>query len=234
MRIVTGVASTTHVDMHQERFAKNALKDMAKQIKSKYIPNLIDHDPNQQIGTLLYAEVFRLDDGEYALGVVAGQFENDGERLRYKNGHKNTQWQKYKSQLDIDALRQKQTSSSSQQMGVKPTPKSELRLEQLLDIHLASTRVDTDGNVCKIKKLVGTTGDLRIEVYPKDHKNQPHFHVISRQRGINARFDLNTLELMSTKSGKIRKSDIRKIQNFFQNEERHRQLRQDHAKLNRD
>ncbi len=86
MIIITGIASTTHIDRHNERMAKSALDGMAKQIKERFIPHLIEHDPNQHIGVILYGEVFRLKDGEYALGIVSGTFEDEHERERYKTG----------------------------------------------------------------------------------------------------------------------------------------------------
>ncbi len=72
MNITTAIASTTHIDKHGDRFAKSALDDMARQIKTKFIPHLVEHDPKQQVGAALYGEVFKLGDGEYALGVVTG------------------------------------------------------------------------------------------------------------------------------------------------------------------
>jgi hypothetical protein len=80
-----------------------------------------------------------------------------------------------------------------------------------------------NGEVYYIKKYVASLGDLRIEVYPKDHKPE-HFHVISKQRNINARFDIKTLELVSTKYGKIMNSDIEKIQHLFRTQPNLNQL----------
>jgi hypothetical protein len=232
MKIVTGIASTTHIDRHFERFAKSALDGMTEQIKAKYIPNNIEHDSNRQNGVILYGEVFQLSDGEYGLGVVVGQFEKSEERVIYNNGSKNTVWKKYKSLLDIDELIKMQASLSPDTGPHTERKRSELSLEELLDIHISSTQVTPDGVVYKIKKHVATTDDLKIEVYPKDHEHQPHFHVISKQRGINARFDINTLEVISMKRGTIKARDIKKIQSFFESEPMRKKLKEEHARLN--
>ena len=80
MKITTGIASTTHIDRHNERMAKSAIDGMAEQIKERFIPQLIEHDPKQHIGVVLYGEVFLLKDGEFALGIVSGIFENNEEK----------------------------------------------------------------------------------------------------------------------------------------------------------
>lgn len=211
MKIGIGIASTTHIDRHNERMAKSALDGMADQIKEKYIPQLVEHDWNRHVGVLLYGEVFQLKDGEYALGVVTGLFENEGEKNEFRSGQPNKVWQNYKHYLNIEEL-----------IGLSDLKKPDLvsqnripvNIADLLETHLDSTQVLPDGRVYKIKRFVAATGDLRIEVYPKDHEPS-HFHVISKQRGINARFDIHTLELVSMKEGRIKKDDIKKIQDFF-------------------
>lgn len=212
MKIITGIASTTHIDRHNERMAKSALDGMAEQIKKRFIPQLVEHDQNQHVGVILYGEVFQLKDGEYALGTVSGIFENNKEKETFKTGQSNNVWQDYKKYLNIDELlkmneknhQTKQTNSSSKDSNIA----------DLLETYLDSTQVLPDGTVYKIKRFIASTGDLRIEIYPKDH-NPQHFHVISKQRKIDARFDIETLDLINTKSGNIQTNDIRKIQNFF-------------------
>lgn len=213
MIINIGIASTTHIDRHNERMAKSALDDMAEQIKEKFIPQLIEHDPNQHIGVILYGKVFQLNDSEYALGIVSGIFENDYEKENFKTNKSNTVWQDYQKYLDIDELLK--MSEQNQQPFQNNSPQKDFNIADLLEAHLDSTQVLPDGTVYKIKRYIAATGDLRIEVYPKDHEHQPHFHVISKQRGINARFDIKTLALINMKQGKIKESDIKKIQNFF-------------------
>ena len=231
MKIVTGIFSTTHIDRHDERMAKSALDGMAKQIKERFIPQLIEHDPNQHIGAILYGEVFQLKDGEYALGGVSGIFENEQEREKYKTGKSNDVWQDYKKYLDIDELL-KMNEQNHQTNQINNSPKQS-NIADLLETHLDSTQILPDGTVYKIKRFIASTGDLRVEVYPKDHEHQPHFHVISKQRRINARFDIKTLDLISMKQGTIRGSDIKKIQNFFKiNPTFLEKLKTEHEKLN--
>lgn len=47
--------------------ARSALETGARQIRKKYVPLLIEHDFNRQIGVLLNAKVAKLPDGEFAL-----------------------------------------------------------------------------------------------------------------------------------------------------------------------
>jgi len=229
MKITTGIASTTHIDRHNERMAKSALDGMAEQIKKRFIPQLIEHDQNQHIGVVLYGEVFQLKDSEYALGIVSGIFENEEEREKYKTGRPNVAWQDYKKYLDIDELL-KMNEQNHQASQIDPSSKNS-NIADLLETHLDSTQVLPDGTVYKIKRFIAATGDLRIEVYPKDHSPQ-HFHVISKQRGIDARFDIKTLNLINTKQGTIRESDVRKIQNFFKTYPKClEKLKSEHARL---
>jgi len=211
MQIIVGIGSTTHLDRHNERMAKSALDGMADQIKEKYIPQLIEHDWNKHIGVLLYGEVFQLKDGEYALGIVTGLFENNEEKEKYKSGQPNIVWQDYKKYLNINELINLSGGKTSDSVSKNGIP---INIADLLEIHLDSTQVLPDGRIYKIKRFIAATGDLKIVVYPKDH-NPSHFHVISKQRGIDARFDINTLEFTSIKDGKIKKNDIKKIQDFF-------------------
>lgn len=211
MKIGIGIASTTHIDRHNERMAKSALDGMADQIKGKYIPQLVEHDWNRHVGVLLYGEVFQLKDGEYALGVVAGLFENEDEKNKFKSGQPNKVWQNYKHYLNTEELIGLSNRKEPDLVSQNRIP---VNVADLLETHLDSTQVLPDGRVYKIKRFIAATGDLRIEVYPKDHEPS-HFHVISKQRGINARFDIHTLELVNMKEGKIKKDDIKKIQDFF-------------------
>lgn len=212
MKIITGIASTTHIDRHNERMARSALDSMAEQIKERFIPQLVEHDPNQHIGVILYGEVFQLKDGEYALGVVSGIFKNNEEKETFKTGQPNNVWQDYKKYLDIDELfKLNEQNHQTKQINFFS---QDSNIADLLETHLDSTQVLPDGTVYKIKRFIASTGDLRIEVYPKDHSPQ-HFHVISKQRKIDARFDIATLNLINTKQGSIQEKDIKKIQNFF-------------------
>jgi hypothetical protein len=211
MKIIFSIGSTTHLDRHNERMAKSALDGMADQIKRRYVPYLIEHDWNKHIGVVLYGEVFQLKDGEFALGIVTGLFENENEKNRFKTSQPNKAWQDYKKYLNIEDLISLNEKIDTSQINQNSIP---VNVADLLETHLDSTQVLPDGRIYKIKRYIATTGELRIEVYPKDHQPS-HFHVISRQRGINARFDIHTLELVSVKEGKIKEDDIKKIQDFF-------------------
>lgn len=214
MKIIVSIASTTHIDRHNERISKSVLDDMAKQTKDKYIPLLFNHEWDRQIGVNLYGEVFLLHDGEYALGMVSGLFENENEKEHFKIGQPNIVWIEYKKYLNTDELIEKM-SSKNQEKHTIPSVKPNRNISDYLEEYLNSTQVTPDGKLYKIKKFIASFGDLKIDIYPKDHKNPTHFHVTSLQRGINARFDINTLELINIKCGKINQKDIKKIQTFF-------------------
>ncbi|MFP4514386.1 MAG: DUF4160 domain-containing protein [Parcubacteria group bacterium] len=228
MKITTGIASTTHIDRHNERMAKSALDSMVEQIKKKFIPQLIEHDPNQHIGVVLYGEVFQLKDGEYALGIVSGIFENEQEKKRHKTGSPNDAWKDYKKYLDIDEL----VKMNEQNHQVAKTNNSkQSNIADLLETHLDSTQILPNGTVYKIKRFIAATGDLKIEVYPKDHEPK-HFHVVSKKRKINARFDIETLAHINNKQGSISSGDIKKIQNFFESCPKKLEfVRNEHARL---
>ncbi len=83
-----------------------------------------------------------------------------------------------------------------------------------LELHLDSTEIAPDGSVYLIKRRITSVGGLEIYVYPQDH-DPPHFHVVSKQRKIDARFHLETLEVISMKRGEIRQKETRQIQDFF-------------------
>lgn len=214
MKIITCIASTTHLDYDHERMAKSALDGSAQQIRSKFIPFLVNHDRSKQIGVLLFGKVARLNDGEFALYVVCGIFENQDEANSYKIGSPNYVWKDYQDDLEHikDATRDVIPNKKHKNTKVRP---NNLNPAQLLERHLDSTKVLPDGTVYKVKFLIASTGDLQIHLYPKDH-DPKHFHVISKQRGLNGRFDINTLELLSSKKGEIRRRDVRKIQSFFE------------------
>ena len=209
MKIITAIASTTHIDRHNERMSKEALDSFAKAICTKFIPVLIDHDPKLQIGVLFYGKVIRLDDGEYALYVAQGQFESEEEKQSYTIGAPNKIWEKYTKYLSDF------TDAQVSKKDVSKIAPRESNLAELLETHLDSTQIWTDGSVYKIKRFIASAGDLEIHVYPKDHL-PAHFHVLSKQRDINARFNLENLDLINLKTGKIRESDVKKIKNFFE------------------
>lgn len=218
MKIITAIASTTHIDRHNEKMAKSALDGMAEQACSKYIRFLIEHDPNKAIGVIFAAKVLPMSDGEWALVTVAGLWETEEERGAYRYGTENIVWQRYMPILEeIPVPIESQNGENFER---EPTPKN---LAGLIELQLNSTAVWEDGTVIKIKRFVARTGDLEVHIYPNDH-HPAHFHVISKQRGINARFDLNTFELIDEKQGTISSKDQKKIKNLFESDSRAKSL----------
>ena len=216
MKTLSAIASTTHIDRRGTRFAKTALDGMIKNIADRYLPYTKDHDPNQLLGVVLYGKVFQLNDGEFALGVVVGEYENIDDLKEYTAGTENTKFDSFKTELDIDGLRLTQSVHALIPDPIKPIEQSKLSMAELLALHLDYTRVNDDGQVYEIRQYVTKTDGLEIHVYPKDHQYQEHYHVISKQRGINARFDTKSHQLISTKSGRISQKDVKKIRVFFQ------------------
>ncbi|MCK4504803.1 MAG: DUF4160 domain-containing protein [Candidatus Aegiribacteria sp.] len=89
-----------------------------------------------------------------------------------------------------------------------------LSIVGLLEDFIDTRVIMPDGRMYIWKARVASVKDLTIDVYPHDH-DPPHFHVRSCQRGIDARFDLSTIELINEKRNRIRSKDIRIIQFFF-------------------
>tara|TARA_R110001592_G_scaffold325782_6_gene606382 strand:- start:11375 stop:11731 length:357 start_codon:yes stop_codon:yes gene_type:complete len=61
------------------------------------------------------------------------------------------------------------------------------------------------------KERVSTIDDLRVIIYPNDHF-PPHFHVLSKNKEINAKFKIENCELIS---GKISSKNLKKIYAFY-------------------
>lgn len=60
------------------------------------------------------------------------------------------------------------------------------------------------------KERVAILKNMKIIIHSKDH-NPPHFHVISNDKTIDAKFTIDTCELLS---GTIKAKDIKKIEAF--------------------
>jgi hypothetical protein len=207
MKFNLGIASTTNIDCNNDKMTKGALDGMAEQVNSKLIPHLISHDFDKQVGVVLYGEVFQLDDGEYALGVVAGVYESEYDEDTFRKGLPNTFSSTYKRYFDVEFLLELSRANDSPKEHQESL--NNFALPDMLERYLNSTAFTPDGEIIETKELVASVGDLKIEVYPKDHY-PPHFHVVSKSRGINARFDLHTLEVLSVKSGELRGKDTKK------------------------
>jgi hypothetical protein len=231
MDIIGGIASTTHLDYHGQRMAKSTLDQFAEQIRAKYIPLLVDHGLDQQIGINLSARIIQLEDGEYALLVVTGIFKKDTEAASYPPGAVNDVWRNYEAVLDdVETLVPTLLSVPSDE----PTPEEieyPPTVAGQLELHLDSTSVAPDGSVYLIKRRIANVRDLEINVYPKDH-DPPHFHVCSRQRNMDARFHIETLELINMKHGSISQKEIRQVQDFFKrNPEKLARLRNEYDRM---
>ncbi len=221
MKIQIWIASTTHIDGHNERVAKSALDGMAEQIKQKYIPRLIEHDWNRQIGVGMYWEVFQLNDWEYALWVVYGIFENEEEKNTYKTWGVNTVRKEYQKYLNINELIKMSAENIENNKSVEKQENNKMDAANMLEMYINSTGLLPTWEVYKIKRFIAWTWDLRIEIYPGDHdlqhkeNNWPHFHIISKQKNFNARFDLETFEYVDNKYWKISDKDKKKVKTFL-------------------
>jgi len=63
----------------------------------------------------------------------------------------------------------------------------------------------------KTKERIGTIRNMEIKIYANDH-NPPHFHVISKDRDIDAKFKIENCEYIS---GKIDSKDLKRIIAFY-------------------
>lgn len=136
------------------------------------------------------------------------------EKQLYSNGAPNTVWQEYERYLggvreQLALLREGLSEEASPPRKFDPDD-----IAALLETHLDSTSIWIDGRVSKVKHLIAAAGDLSIHVYPNDHA-PAHFHVISKQRGIDVRFSLDILEPINVKKGSLSSRDAKKIKNFF-------------------
>jgi hypothetical protein len=224
------LASTTHLDLHYERMSRDFLESSAASMKKVHRPYLIDHDFDRQIGVVLNARVAELPDGEHGLFLVVGLFDELGEKACYETGDDNLVHGLYDDLLD--GIEEGVVLQEGREV---TSLERELSLPELLAIHLDSTKVMKSGEVYKVKRYIVSVGDLSIHVYAKDHPGEKpgHFHVKSKQRKIDARFNLDTLECMNVKGGRLKADDPSKIVNFFTTHPEHlATLRDEHRRLN--
>jgi hypothetical protein len=228
MLISVKMASSTHLDLHYERMSRHFLENSAIALRESYCPLLIDHDFDRQIGVILNAKVAELPDGEYGLFLVIGEFQEPADISGYETGQVNV------AHRDYDGAFEGLEEYLSSEWTAGPAVTSldhELDVAELLAIHLDSTKIDESGEVYKVKRHVASIGGLEIHVF-KDHL-PAHFHVISKQRKMNARFSLETLEHLSTKNGVVKADDLKKIIDFFQRHpDQLAKLRAEHLRLN--
>jgi hypothetical protein len=230
MQILGGIASTTHVDYHGQRMAKSLLDQFVDQIRATYVPLLVNHDFDQQIGVNLTARVVGLEDGEYALLVVSGMFDDASEAAKFPVGSDNTVWRDYESALDDIEETVPALLAAAGEEAAEDVVQAETIADQL-ELYLDSTEIAPDGSVYLIKRRIVSVGSLDINIYPQDH-DPPHFHVVSKQRGIDARFYIETLELYNMKHGQIRTKEIKQIQDYFETHPQALQeLREEYTRL---
>ncbi|MBU0488237.1 MAG: DUF4160 domain-containing protein [Bacteroidetes bacterium] len=91
-----------------------------------------------------------------------------------------------------------------------------VELEERLNFLLPRLVVWPDGTTYQVKELIDNIESLKIYMYPHDH-NPPHFHVISKNKEIDAVFDFS--------SGTVTKGNVdfkneKKIRFYY---EQHRQ-----------
>lgn len=99
MKVVTGILSTTHIDLHRDKMAKEALDDMAVQVNDHYIPLDVEHR-GTYIGVILAAKVKPLKDGEHGLFGAIGIFDDPGEFQKYVYREENKVFKDYMHLLD--------------------------------------------------------------------------------------------------------------------------------------
>ena len=215
MYLQGGIASSTHVDQHGQRVDRSLLEDMASQINAQYVPLLIDHDFNRQVGVVLSAKLAALADGEYGLLVISGIFENEEEAESFQIFAPNTRWQDFERQLG-EIEEQVTVLIPPGHADTTEDPEGLAGIAARLQTYLDSTEIMPDGSIYLVKRHITSVNDMEIYVYPKDH-DPPHFHVVAgqRRRGFDARFHVETLEWLSYKYGSMRESDIRRIQDYF-------------------
>lgn len=103
-------------------------------------------------------------------------------------------------------------------------------MTRFMNLHYDDVIFDHDGNpqLYVKKALFAKVNDMSLEIYPNDH-NPPHFHVKSKQRKINVRLNLYTLEPLDGEL--ISNRDLKKIRFLLQeNTKLHKQLIEQYKK----
>lgn len=204
-----GIGASTHLDSHGERISAEALKRMADQVNSQYYPLLVNHEQAETPpGALVAAKCFELLDGETAMGILVGFHTTFASRLSFQIGKVNSNWKSYIDLIDVDLIIKQHEDRMKDYQSI------ELTVEERLSAYLSSHNLLGNGRLEARKHLVGRIKDLKIEVYPDDHL-PAHFHVTSKQRGIDARFSIENLERLSSKHGKISSKDEKMVKQFF-------------------
>jgi|GEM_PF-1283385 len=172
MKFITAIASTSHIDRYGDIVTKEALYGIAEQINNKYIPHLIEHDRNKHIGVILYGEVFQLYDGEFALGIVAGIFEQENEKKLFKSGEKNITKEEFKEYLNIDDLKNMNKNNVSNKPNIETNNESDKIFNRL-----NSYKLLPNGEICQVKHLVNRWNGYKIYMYKENNHFLPHIHI---------------------------------------------------------
>lgn len=85
-------------------------------------------------------------------------------------------------------------------------------LSMYLDKYINQTVVNEGYPVYFIKERVATVRNMNLIIYSNDH-NPPHFHVISKDGSINAKYALNDCSFLN---GTIVSKDERRIKAFYE------------------
>lgn len=203
------IASTTHLDLHGERIAKQQISDFEQTIATKYIGYQYNHNgAGPKLGVIVSAKLFDLSDGEAAIGIIIVEYTDNRISKELQIGAPNTLFEKFQKAIIVDLL----VELDKLNMLIYVPPK--LTLEDKLESFFQSHIIDSSGRIRTNKYFVTEFGKFTVEVYPKDHR-PAHCHIISTQRRINARFTLEPFGLMNMKQGKITGKDKKIIMRFF-------------------
>lgn len=63
----------------------------------------------------------------------------------------------------------------------------------------------------EVKEQVGKINDLKIEIFTNDHI-PPHFHIISKDKSVNAKFTIENCEHIS---GDLTSKQMKKVKAFY-------------------
>ena len=153
MYLQGGIASSTHVDQHGQRVDRSLLEDMASQINAQYVPLLIDHDFNRQVGVVLSAKLAALADGEYGLLVISGIFENEEEAESFQISAPNTRWQDFERQLG-EIEEQVTVLIPPGHADTTEDPEGLAGIAARLQTYLDSTEIMPDGSIYLVKRHI--------------------------------------------------------------------------------
>lgn len=207
---VVSIASTTHVDRHNERMSSESMDDFVEAVRRRYQPYRFNHDPAfGTIGALISARSFQLPDGESAVAILIVFYTRGGASMVFPAGQKNEHFDDYLHHINVERLIEVHELEMKNSHDDEP-----VSLEEALEAFMDSHILHDDGTLEVHKHYVTRVGDLNIEIYPGDHP-PAHFHAISIQRKMNIRFNLDTLEVDSVKQGNIGGKDAKLIKMFF-------------------